>query len=254
MSSYRISEAAARTGFTAPTLRYYEDIGLIPAAARAESGYRLYDDRGMERLAFIAQAKRLGLNLDAVRELTTIRDGDECAPVQRRMAELIADRLARTQDQLADLTAFERQLQAVADRLSHEPGSGPCNEACPCEAGAGATPGLDAVEFTPPGNNEADAPVVCTLEAGRMSERSASWQELVERATAHETIDGGVRLTFPNDDPDLAAALARLASLERQCCAWFDFGIRIASGGLTLEVRGPAAAAGIVTAMFGAIA
>src|SRR5580693_637472 len=108
--TYRISEVAERTGFSPPTIRYYEQIGVVPAPPRRESGYRVYDDRGLDRLAFVARAKQLGLPLDEVRELSAIWDRDDCGPVQERMAAFVAARLAETQDRVADLVAFGAQL------------------------------------------------------------------------------------------------------------------------------------------------
>ncbi len=46
----RIAEVARRSGFTPATLRYYEEIGLLPTAGRTGSGYRAYDDAVLERL------------------------------------------------------------------------------------------------------------------------------------------------------------------------------------------------------------
>jgi DNA-binding transcriptional MerR regulator len=54
--TYTIGEVAERTGFSASALRYYEDIGLVTPAARSDAGYRLYDDRVLSRLAFVARA------------------------------------------------------------------------------------------------------------------------------------------------------------------------------------------------------
>ncbi len=62
--SYRIAEVAERSGFPAATLRYYERVGLLPEPSRTAAGYRDYDDRTLERLAFIARAKRLGCSLE----------------------------------------------------------------------------------------------------------------------------------------------------------------------------------------------
>lgn len=59
VSVYTIGEAADRTGFSASTLRYYEGIGLAAPSARTDAGYRLYDDDGLARLAFVARAKQL---------------------------------------------------------------------------------------------------------------------------------------------------------------------------------------------------
>jgi DNA-binding transcriptional MerR regulator len=70
-TDYRIKDVVARSGFSAPTLRYYEEIGLLPESARTRAGYRLYDDHTLNRLAFIARAKQLGCSLDEIADLTT---------------------------------------------------------------------------------------------------------------------------------------------------------------------------------------
>lgn len=63
-TGYKIKDVADRSGFSAVTLRYDEQIGLLPESARTAAGYRLYDDDALERLAFIARAKQLGCSLD----------------------------------------------------------------------------------------------------------------------------------------------------------------------------------------------
>jgi len=55
-----ISEAARRSGLSAKMIRHYEDIGLIRAPARSDSGYRLYNSRNVEQLAFVHHARELG--------------------------------------------------------------------------------------------------------------------------------------------------------------------------------------------------
>lgn len=57
----RISQLAKRSGVPASTLRFYETLGLL-AAQRTDSGYRIYDEATVERLAFIRAAKRVGLH------------------------------------------------------------------------------------------------------------------------------------------------------------------------------------------------
>ena len=51
MTSYRISDAALRTGLPTSTLRYYERIGILPEPGRTDSGYRAYEERALERMA-----------------------------------------------------------------------------------------------------------------------------------------------------------------------------------------------------------
>ena len=128
---------ADRTGVPASTLRYYEEIGLLVPAGRTGNGYRAYSDRDVERLQFIIRAKALDLSLDDLRELLSAWDSDDCADVQERMAQVVADRLARTRRRIADLYLLADQLQGVADRLTATPQPGRCGPGCPCSTAPG---------------------------------------------------------------------------------------------------------------------
>lgn len=132
MAGYRIAEVAARTGFSTPTLRYYEEIGLVPPAERTPSGYRLYDERAVRRLHFVARAKQLGCTLEEITELAEVWDRDECAPVKHRLRAVVADKLADVDRRLAELRAFRRDLERAADFLATAPLDGPCDERCGC--------------------------------------------------------------------------------------------------------------------------
>lgn len=103
MDTLTIGQVAERIGFSTSTLRYYEDIGLVAPASRSVSGYRLYDRRSLERLAFVGHAKQLGCTLEEITDLLDIWDRDECAPVQRRFHELVTAKLAETETTIAAL-------------------------------------------------------------------------------------------------------------------------------------------------------
>ncbi len=70
----RIGELARRTGIPAKTIRYYEQIGILPEPPRTEAGYRAYHEDAIGRLEFIRKAKDLGLALLDIREILDVRD------------------------------------------------------------------------------------------------------------------------------------------------------------------------------------
>ena len=132
MGTYTIGDVAGRSGFSASSLRYYESIGLVAPAGRTDAGYRLYDDRTLTRLAFVARAKRLGCTLEEIVDLVGIWDGDECEPVQRRFHELVTTKLADTERQLRELKALRSQLREAAAHLAGPAIDGPSDGACAC--------------------------------------------------------------------------------------------------------------------------
>ena len=138
VSSYTIGETAQRSGFSASALRYYEGIGLVPPPTRTGAGYRLYDDDTLARLSFIARAKQLGCSLEEITDLVGIWDGERCGPVQKRFHDLVTDKLADTERQIAELTALTDQLRHAAAQLARPALDGPCNEDCACLALDGA--------------------------------------------------------------------------------------------------------------------
>lgn len=77
----RVFELAQHSGVAATTLRYYEQRGLLPAQ-RSPSGYRLYEERALDRLTFITTAKHLGLALNQIAELTALRAAHPCSRVK----------------------------------------------------------------------------------------------------------------------------------------------------------------------------
>ena len=80
MSTLTISQLARRSGVPATTLRYYEKVGVLPAPARSDSGYRQYDDDSLARVAFIQRAKALGVELEDMGDLVSLWDGCRLCP------------------------------------------------------------------------------------------------------------------------------------------------------------------------------
>ncbi|HEY5651029.1 MAG TPA: heavy metal-responsive transcriptional regulator [Acidimicrobiia bacterium] len=114
----KIGEVARRTGTTPKTIRYYEDIGLLPEPPRAPNGYRDYGDETVERLSFIRDAQATGLSLTEIDSILDLRGRGETtcehvtALLERHMAALDdhMDRLRATRSKLAELTDRAKRL------------------------------------------------------------------------------------------------------------------------------------------------
>lgn len=104
---------AVATGVGAETIRYYEQIGLLPPAERTAQGYRMYTPAHAQRLTFIRHARDLGLSLDAVRELLTLASDRlrSCARVDR----LVQEHMHELDHKIAGLTELRRELGRIAD-------------------------------------------------------------------------------------------------------------------------------------------
>lgn len=125
-----IGRLAELAGVTAPTIRYYEDIGLLPAAARSRSGQRRYDGATVERLTFIRRCRDFGFSLDQVRQLADLTQTatSDCLGAK----EIAATRLTEVRARLQDLAALERTLNQMIDD---------------CDAGCANLPGSDCAVF-----------------------------------------------------------------------------------------------------------
>lgn len=113
----RIGELARQSGVPASTLRYYEQVGLLPEPERTSSGYRSYGQAALERLSFIRSAQAVGLTLAEVRDVLDIRDAGE-APC-RVVTDLIERRYAEVRSRIAELSALERELSRLRQRAAH---------------------------------------------------------------------------------------------------------------------------------------
>ena len=112
-----IGEAAKHSGVKAPTIRYYEQIGLLAAPPRTQGNRRSYGDADLRRLAFIRHARELGFEIEAIRTLLTLQD-DPSQPCAT--ADSIAKvRLAEVEQRIRSLTALKAELELMVDGCSH---------------------------------------------------------------------------------------------------------------------------------------
>jgi len=109
-----IGEVAGKSGVPAKTIRYYEDIGLIPLARRSESGYRDYDERDLATLRFVQRARSLGFPVKDVGALLALwHDNSRASAEVKRLA---ADHVDKIDHKLSELRSMRHTLIDLIER------------------------------------------------------------------------------------------------------------------------------------------
>jgi MerR family transcriptional regulator, copper efflux regulator len=232
VNGLRVSELAERAGVAPSTVRFYERAGLLSPARRSENGYRLFDESALDELAFVSRAKGIGMSLEDIADLLAAWPTGECQSLQARLRTFLTGRIGQVRGQLAELRAFEGQLQAVLDRLSaRDPGPERCGKGCSCETDLDLAPDAAA-----PGTG----PLGCSLGRDALSARISEWRELTAAATSVERATGTVRLVLPAGR-DMVAAVAALCAAEAACCPGIRFALEVTAAQVTVtaEASGP---------------
>lgn len=112
-----IGQVAKASGVAAKTIRYYEQIGVLPAPSRAASGYRLYDQPGVDRLRFIRRARSLGLPLRQLKTLMTTLNSGPPHALRPRLRALVGGQLDAVKKEIAELELLRQQLEEVFHRM-----------------------------------------------------------------------------------------------------------------------------------------
>jgi DNA-binding transcriptional MerR regulator len=105
----RIGDLARRTGTTVPTIRYYEQIGLLRAAARS-GGQRTYDNEDVRRLSFIRRCRDFDFSIDDIRALLSLLHNGKSCTEARKLAE---GRLAELRRRRTELQALEASIASL---------------------------------------------------------------------------------------------------------------------------------------------
>ena len=117
----KIGQLAERTGLSTKTIRFYEDIGVLPEPDRAPNGYRSYQPAVAERLEFIHDAQSAGLSLLEIQMILDLRDSGEttCGHVidslESRLTEVDRqmEELQRTRSRLTEIISRARSLDPM---------------------------------------------------------------------------------------------------------------------------------------------
>ena len=105
-----IGEAAQRSGVSARMVRHYESLGLLPAVARTESGYRQYGEADIHTLRFIKRSRDLGFSMEEIAELVGLWNN-------RRRASASVKRIA--EKHLGELEQRIADMQSMRSTLAH---------------------------------------------------------------------------------------------------------------------------------------
>lgn len=152
MSGLKIGGLAKRTGTNAPTIRYYEEIGLLRSAHRQGGGQRVFGDADVKQLTFIRRCREFGFSIDKVRSLVALVQDPASSCAHAR--DLAQEHLIAVRSKLAELKALERSIAAFV---------------ASCDASCAGGPGPDCVILDDLSKVRKEAP--CASE-GACSKRS----------------------------------------------------------------------------------
>lgn len=108
---FSIGDLAKGTGTKVVTVRYYEQIGLLPVPSRTAGNYRTYSNEHMRRLRFIRRCRDLGFTLAQIRDLLRLssQKDEECAEVDR----ITAQHLSEIEQKISDLKRLAKELRRL---------------------------------------------------------------------------------------------------------------------------------------------
>lgn len=215
--SLRIAQVASRSGIPASTLRYYDQIGLVPTD-RSSNGYRSYPDGVFDRLRFIDAARTLDLSLDDISTLLRAWENEPCSSVKTQLRPLLTQQLTSVDKTLDTLTELRSHLESARAHLDVLPDrQDRCDPDC-------------AFLLREPD------PVACSL-GSEHEVQIDRWHTLLA-GHRPEPVAGGLRYRLP------IAALAQAAELsaaEQTCCPFFSFDISLRQDTFVLTIRTPPA-------------
>lgn len=119
----RIGTLARRTGTSSPTIRFYEEIGLLRPADRQAGGQRSYGEDDVRRLVFILRCRDFGFGIDQVKSLVSLVQDRERSCMEAR--DLAQGHLRVVQQKLVEMQALERSIGAFVASCESSCAGGP---------------------------------------------------------------------------------------------------------------------------------
>ncbi|PZQ32511.1 MAG: MerR family transcriptional regulator [Stenotrophomonas acidaminiphila] len=123
-TALKIGRLAQITGTNAPTIRYYEQIGLLPAPTRPAGSQRVYDENDVRRLTFIRRCRDFDFPIEKVRQMVVLMDSERSCMEARDLAQ---EQLEEVRRKLQELRQLEQSIAGFVERCDQQ-----------CAGGAGA--------------------------------------------------------------------------------------------------------------------
>jgi len=120
-TTMHIGELAERTGLSLRTIRHYDDVGLLPATARTDGGFRVYSEDDFDRLMVIKQMKPLGFSLEEMAEILGILAAGQGHEVPEEGRARLSDFLEQAVHQRAKMARNLAQADEFIQRLNAQP-------------------------------------------------------------------------------------------------------------------------------------
>ena len=112
-SRLTIGELAERVGIGAKTLRYFEQVGLLPEPERSSGGYRLYSELDVRRAELVRRAKALDMGLAEIQELVEFAGTGSCSDFQGRFLKVVQQRKTEVDRRISDLEQLRGDLHRL---------------------------------------------------------------------------------------------------------------------------------------------
>ena len=113
MTAMNIGQASTASDISAKMIRYYESIGIVPAADRRDSGYRDYGPDDIHRLQFLRRARALGFSVERIRDL--MRLWSDRGRSNAEVRKIALDHAAELEDKALQLQEMIATLRSLAD-------------------------------------------------------------------------------------------------------------------------------------------
>ena len=115
---FTIGRLAELAGLPAKTIRYYEQVGVLPPPGRSAARYRLYSDIDVRRVELVRRARALDMGLAEVRELVEWASTGSCNDFQEHFSEVLHRKQEEVDQRIADLEHLKQDLQRLGTHFA----------------------------------------------------------------------------------------------------------------------------------------